>query len=121
MVAPGSTTGGDDVILGSAANPLVDPQVVPAPTEAAAHVPADAAATGEVSTLDAAAVSAVPVATAADPPPETVTVTVVTVDKPAADPVSSSAVPAVPAAAAQRAPDLPLAEVAPSLPLALGG
>ena len=121
VVAPGSTTGVDDVMLGSAANPLVDPQVVPAPTEAAAHVPADAAATGEVSTLDVAAVSAVPVAPAADPPPETVTVTVVTVDKPAADPVSPSAVPAVPAATAQRAPDLPLAEVAPSLPLALGG
>ena len=123
VVAPGSTAGVDDVVLGSAANPLVDPQIVPIPAVDAADIPVDSTdvtVTAVAGASDAADANGAPAPTSTAATSETVTVTVVAAARPS-DPVRTPAAPELPVAAAQHVPDLPLADAAPSLPLAAGG
>ncbi|MEI6689403.1 MAG: hypothetical protein WCN97_08615 [Thermoleophilia bacterium] len=114
VLAPGASVGGNDVILGSAAYPLVS-----ADDGDGFATPRSASVEETISTT--AQVVATGPAEPEQPPPATVTVLVPVAADPATVPLPESVAPVLPAAGAQRVPELPVADVAPVLPLAASG
>jgi hypothetical protein len=114
VLAPGASVGGNDVILGSAAYPLVS-----ADDGDGFATPRSASVEETISTT--AQVVATGPAEPEQLPPATVTVVVPVAADPATDPLPESVAPVLPAAGAQRVPELPVADMAPVLPLAASG
>jgi hypothetical protein len=114
VLAPASSTSLDDVILGSAQYPLVSSEAIAVPTTQPTQGVQEGAQSS--SGPENAALTA-----SEQEVPETVTVVVpVTVEQAVGSPPEPVA-PALPVAAAQQAPNLPVADDTPALPLAAGG
>ncbi|MGI9188438.1 MAG: hypothetical protein ACR2J9_13130 [Gaiellales bacterium] len=114
VVAPGGASSGD-VLLGSAQYPVVDAtdgDDIPAgdPTGVSGASPAPEVTVRAPAFVEPAA-----------RPPVTITVTVPVAAAPANEARPDPVVPALPPAAAQRVPELPVADAPPTLPVASGG
>ena len=113
MLAPASSTSLDDVALGSAQYPLVSSEVIAVPTTQ--PVP------GVEEGAQSSSAENAGLTVSEKEVPETVTVVVPVTVEQALGSTPEPVAPALPVAAAQQAPNLPVADDTPALPLAAGG
>ena len=114
VLAPASSASLDDVVLGSAQFPLVSSEVIAVPTTQPVQGVQEGAQSSSVIESEDLVASEQEV-------PETVTVVVPVTVEQVVGSLSEPVAPALPIAAAQQVPNLPVADDAPALPLAAGG
>jgi hypothetical protein len=113
VLAPASSTSLDDVALGSAQYPLVSSEVIAVPTTQ--PVP------GVEEGAQSSSAENAGLTVSEQEVPETVTVVVPVTVEQAVGSTPEPVAPALPVAAAQQVPNLPVADDTPALPLAAGG